>query len=141
MDSASGTDWLGRVRPGALRVTYVRSRGPGGQNVNKRSTKAELRVALADIDLPPDAAERLARLARSRLTGDAEIVITSDVGRSQTENRAACEDVLSRLIARAMTPPTPRRPTRPTKGSRERRLASKQARARTKRDRRAGDWE
>src|SRR5690606_11337029 len=68
--------------PGALRFTFVSSAGPGGQNVNKRATKAELRIGLAELPLAPDAAARLARLAGSRLTDAGELVITSDEHRS-----------------------------------------------------------
>ena len=62
----------------ALRYTYVSSSGPGGQNVNKRSTKAVLRVSVGDLGLRDDVADRLRGLAGHRLTVEDEIVLSSD---------------------------------------------------------------
>jgi len=136
------------VPASALRLSYVRSSGPGGQNVNKVATKAELRVSLADLPISERARRRLATLAGSRLVGgddaaggDAvgadggEVLIVSQSERSQARNRAECMDKLRDLIVRAMAEPKIRRKTRPTRGSIERRLEAKKARSEIKRRR------
>ena len=123
----------------AIRFTFARSSGPGGQNVNKRSTKAELRVALLDLRLAPQAAHRLLRLAGPlgvRVTDDGDVLITADEQRSQRQNRDACLDRLRELVARSLIAPKPRKPTKPTKGSRQRRIDTKKRRAETKQTRR-----
>lgn len=121
----------------AVRFAYSSSAGPGGQNVNKRATKAELRVALADLPLPPDAAERLRGLAGRRLTDGGEIVLSSDEHRSQARNRSECLDRLRNLVVRALVRPKSRRKTRPSRGAVERRLREKKSRGETKSRRRA----
>ncbi len=129
------------VASAALRFAFSRSSGPGGQNVNKVSTKAELRVAL--VDLPPgvswQARERLTKLAGWRLLEQGErgpeLLVVSDSERSQARNRAACLQRLRELLVAAMAEPKVRRKTRPTKGSRERRLESKKRRGEIKRGR------
>ena len=114
-----------RVPASAATFTFSSSSGPGGQNVNKRATQAELRIRLADIPIHPDARDRLAALAGRRLTAGGELLITADEHRSQGQNRSACLDRLRELIVRAMVRPRKRRPTRPSRGSVERRLAAK----------------
>jgi ribosome-associated protein len=126
------------VPAGAVGLSFVASGGPGGQNVNKRATKAELRIRLDDLPIPPDARLRLAGLAGRRLSDRGEIVIAADEHRSQGRNRAACFERLRELILRAMVRPKRRRATRPSRGSVERRLESKRARGAVKRNRRAG---
>ncbi len=141
--SAGGTELAPGVwaPDGAVSFSFVASGGPGGQNVNKRATKAELRVLLADIPIDPEARERLAALAGRRLSDDGQIVITAEEYRSQGRNRAACLERLRELIIRAMVRPKRRRATRPTRGSRERRLEEKRTRADVKRGRRGGGEE
>lgn len=125
-----------------LRFSYARSAGPGGQNVNKLATKAELRVALADLPITARARRRLEDLAGRRLageeSGEPEILITSQSERSQARNRAECLEKLRGLIIRAMAEPKVRRKTRPTRGSVERRLEAKKSRSRIKRLRGGG---
>lgn len=108
-----------------LHFSYTGSRGPGGQNVNKVATRAELRVRLVDLPLHHEAIERLRRLTPSRITKEDELIIVSDEFKSQTMNREACLERLRDLMARAMVRPRIRRATKPTKGSKERRLTAK----------------
>lgn len=124
------------VAAGVLRFAFARSSGPGGQNVNKRSTKAELRVRLADLPIPPGVAERLAHQARGFMTAEGELLIVADEHRSQGQNRDECLARLRRLIVAAQHVPKVRRKTKPTRGSVERRIAEKKNRSRIKRDRR-----
>jgi len=124
-----------RIDPGLLKFAASRSSGPGGQNVNKVSTRIELRVALSDLPIPPTARTRLKRLAGRRVTAEGDLLIASDEHRSQVRNRAECLDRLRDLVIRALTPPKPRRPTKPTKGSKERRLKGKRERSEVKKRR------
>lgn len=119
----------------ALSFSFISSGGPGGQNVNKRATKAELRIRLSDIPIPADARERLAALAGRRLADTGDLVIAADEFRSQGRNRAACLERLRELILRAIVRPKRRRATRPSRGSVERRLESKRARSSIKQTR------
>jgi ribosome-associated protein len=128
-----------RVRDDAVRFAFVSSGGPGGQNVNKRATKAELRLALADLPLHPEAMDRLVALAGQRITEGGELVITADEHRSQGRNKAECLVRLRDLIVRAKVRPRKRRPTKPGRGAIERRLKAKREVSERKRARRAGE--
>ena len=112
-----------------IEIVFVRASGPGGQNVNKVSTAAQLRFDTTKIALPPDAAQRLARLAGSRMTKDGVIVIQAFRFRTQERNRADAIERLFEMLKEAMVRPTPRRPTRPTLGSKQRRLEGKKRRS------------
>ncbi|MGA8401722.1 MAG: alternative ribosome rescue aminoacyl-tRNA hydrolase ArfB, partial [Stellaceae bacterium] len=95
--------------------TFIRSSGPGGQNVNKVASAAQLRFDLrGSPSLPEPVKARLARLAGSRLTEDGVIVITARRFRSQERNREDARERLVALIRRAAEPPKPRRKTRPS---------------------------
>jgi len=125
-----------RVRRDAVRVRFVRASGPGGQNVNTRATCAQMRVRLDDIETDARTLERLARLARSHLNDEGEVLIVRDTTRSQKRNRDACMEHLCDLARRAAVPPKKRKKTRPTRASVERRLDEKRRRAQAKRRRR-----
>ena len=111
-----------------IHISFVRASGPGGQNVNKLSTAAQLRFDLRHVSLAPDVSERLIVLAGQRLTKDGVIVIHAQRFRTQERNRADALDRLLELLRESLVRPTPRRPTRPTLGSKQRRLEGKKRR-------------
>jgi ribosome-associated protein len=110
-------------------IGFVRASGPGGQNVNKLSTAAQLRFDTRKVALPVDAAARLSRLAGQRMTKDGVIVIHAQRFRTQERNRADAIDRLLELLREAMVRPVPRRATKPTFGSKQRRLEGKKHRS------------
>jgi ribosome-associated protein len=113
-----------------LRFRFVRSQGPGGQNVNKVNTKAQLNFHLRSCLAIPEAVKvRLAKLAGRRMTDEGVLILECDQFREQSRNRQACLDRLAELIRKALIIPKHRRPTRPTRSSKERRLIAKQRRS------------
>jgi ribosome-associated protein len=124
-----------------LDISFVRASGPGGQNVNKLSTAAQLRFDTRRITLPADALARLVRLAGQRMTKDGVIVIHAQRFRTQERNRLDAIERLVELLGEAMTRPVPRRPTRPTQASKHRRLESKKRRGDIKARRGSGGFD
>ncbi|MDZ4369707.1 MAG: alternative ribosome rescue aminoacyl-tRNA hydrolase ArfB [Afipia sp.] len=112
-----------------LDIAFVRASGPGGQNVNKLSTAAQLRFDVSRASLAPDVMMRLTTLAGQRMTKDGVIVIHAQRFRTQERNRADAIDRLLDLLREASVRPKPRRATRPTLGSKIRRLDGKKRRS------------
>jgi ribosome-associated protein len=112
--------------PREVRVEFVRASGPGGQNVNKVATAAQLRFDVRrSPSLPPDVRARLEHLAGGALTAEGVLVIDARRFRTQTQNRQDALDRLVALVRRAATPPKPRRPTRVPAGAKQKRLEAK----------------
>ena len=117
-----------------LEVAFVRSAGPGGQNVNKVASAVQLRFALArNTTLPDDVKARLRQLAGQKITDAGELLIVARESRSQEQNRRIAETRLLDLVRRALIAPKKRHATRPTRASKERRLESKARKQKNKR--------
>ncbi len=115
-----------------IEIGFVRASGPGGQNVNKLSTAAQLRYDTTRLPLPDDTRARLTRIAGQRMTKDGVIVIHARRFRTQERNRADAIERLVAMLREAAVRPTPRRPTKPTLGSKKRRLEGKKRRGEIK---------
>jgi ribosome-associated protein len=128
------------VRPGLeipdadLEVAFIRSAGPGGQNVNKVASAVQLRFSVArNTTLRDDVKVRLRALAGQRLTDADEILIQARETRSQEHNRRDAEERLLDLVRRALVVPKKRHATKPTRASKERRLEGKSRSQKNKR--------
>ena len=118
-----------------LQIDFVRASGPGGQNVNKVATAAQLRFDVNASSLPEDVKSRLIRVAGNRMTNEGVLLIEARRFRTQEQNR---EDAIQRfvgLVRKALVPPKARKKTKPTQASKEERLKEKKRRGDIKRQR------
>jgi len=121
-----------------LQIDFVRASGPGGQNVNKVATAAQLRFDVANSpSLPDDVRARLLRQAATRINSEGELVIDARRFRSQERNREDAIERLVELVRKATLVPKKRRPTKPTAAAKRRRLEEKKKRGADKRLRKA----
>lgn len=117
---------------------FIRSPGPGGQNVNKVATAVQLRFDVAHSpSLPEEVRQRLTKLAGRRLTSEGVLIITARRFRTQERNRQDARERLAALVRKAADRPKQRRKTRPSRASKARRLEDKRRRAGVKRSRQA----
>jgi ribosome-associated protein len=125
-----------------LEWKFIRSSGPGGQNVNKVASAVQLRFLLPqNTSLPAAVRSRLQRLAGQRLVDDGSILLSARTERSQEQNRRAALERLADLVRAALIEPKIRKKTRPTRASKERRIDTKKHRAGTKRQRSGREWD
>jgi ribosome-associated protein len=138
----SDVDSILRKCHAVLSFEFVRSSGPGGQNVNKVATAVQLRFDLEQSTaLPQDAKSRLSRLAGRRVTTDGWLIIEARRYRTQDQNRVDALERFDRLVRQALVTPKPRLRTKATAASRERRLRLKKERAEVKKTRRSRAYE
>ncbi len=120
-----------------IQEEFIRSSGPGGQNVNKVASAVQLRFNVAQSpSLPEDIKQRLLKLAGSRINAEGILIIEAKRYRTQSQNRDDAMERLVALIKKAAELPKPRVKSRPTRASKERRLEGKRQRSKIKRLRR-----
>lgn len=131
-------DWI--IPSEEIELHFVRSSGPGGQNVNKVASKAELRFLLsASRTLSPGQKRRLVAAFPSHVTLAGDFILTSDRFRSRLQNERDARERLAEMLLSVRFAPARRVPTRPSRAAKKRRVVAKRARGDTKRERRRPD--
>lgn len=123
-----------------LQIDFIRASGPGGQNVNKVASAAQLRFNVRGASLPEEVKARLIHLAGKRITSEGVLLIEAKRFRTQEQNR---EDAIQRfveLVRKSLIQPKTRKKTRPTAASKEARLQEKKKKAEIKKLRRSREW-
>ncbi len=129
------------IESSELSVQFVRSPGPGGQNVNKVNSKAVVHWQLGrNPQMPDEVWGRIRQQAANRINQDDCLVVYSHQSRNQQENLAFCLAKIRQIVLQAWSAPTPRRPTKATWSSKQRRLADKRQVSDKKTGRRRQDW-
>jgi len=130
-----------RVEESELHWSYARSGGPGGQHVNKTSSKAILHWNVGDSPGVSDAVKaRFLKQYHTRINEEGELVIDSDESRSQHRNREIVLERLKEMLLAVAKPPKRRIPTKPSKASRKRRRAKREQHANKKQLRKKVDY-
>jgi ribosome-associated protein len=130
------TPWLA-IDENEIQLDYIRSAGPGGQNVNKVASAVQLRFPVdASPTLPDEVKQRLHILAANRITTDGVLIVEAKRFRTQEQNRADAIARLVALILQATEKPRPRKKTRPSAAAQANRIQAKKRRGATKRTRR-----
>ncbi len=128
------------IEESELQFAFVRSSGPGGQNVNKVATAVQLRFDVNHSSLPDEAKARLIHLAGNKMTGDGELLIEAKKFRTQEQNREDAVHRFVELVQRSFQKPRARRKTKPTAASKEKRLKEKKVRGEVKKMRQSKEW-
>lgn len=132
--------WL-QIPLAEFSLSFARSSGPGGQNVNKVNSKAVLSWnVMLSPNLPPGVRARFVEAFQNRITTEGFLVLSSDRTRDQQQNIADCYDKVQAMLLSVAVPPKKRTATKPTRGSKERRLDAKKRRGATKATRKSG-WD
>ncbi len=113
------------IHESELKFTFVRAPGPGGQNVNKLATAAQLRFNIQQSHLPEETRERLLSLLSNKITSTGDLIIKASRYRTQEQNKQDAIDRLIELIKRVITPPKLRKKTKPTRAAKQKRLTQK----------------
>jgi ribosome-associated protein len=123
-----------------LQIDFVRASGPGGQNVNKVATAAQVRFDVRASSLPEEAKARLVKLAGSRMTNEGVLLIEAKRFRTQERNREDAVQRFAELVRKSLVEPKARKKTRPTQASKHERLKEKKRRGEIKKMRQSTEW-